>query len=88
LDEVLYGGDDIEDDLNSILFNPVASTILKWRTFKRMRWAQLLDLLVDLDEILYGGDGNEYCLLYAYVGKVGVTLVTKLLTAEPLVHIR
>jgi hypothetical protein len=27
LDEILYGDDDIEDDLDSILFNPVASTI-------------------------------------------------------------
>jgi hypothetical protein len=29
LDEMLYGGDDIEDDLDSILLNPVASTISK-----------------------------------------------------------
>jgi hypothetical protein len=29
LDEVLYGGDDIEDDLDSILLNPVNSTISK-----------------------------------------------------------
>jgi hypothetical protein len=49
LDEILYGGDDIEDDLNSILFNRVASTISKWRTFKLLRWAQLLNRLVDLD---------------------------------------
>jgi hypothetical protein len=34
LDNILYGGDDIEDDLESILLNPVASTISKWRTFK------------------------------------------------------
>jgi hypothetical protein len=27
LDDVLYGGDDIKGDLESILFNPVASTI-------------------------------------------------------------
>jgi hypothetical protein len=33
LDEILYGGDDIEEDLDSILFNAVASTIPKWRTF-------------------------------------------------------
>jgi hypothetical protein len=29
LDEILYGGDDIEDDLDFILFNPVASNISK-----------------------------------------------------------
>jgi hypothetical protein len=63
LDEILYGGDDIEDDFDSILFNPVASTMPKWRTFKLLTWVQLLNRLVDLDEILCGGDGNEYCLL-------------------------
>jgi hypothetical protein len=33
LDEILYGDDDIKDDLDSMLFNPVASTS-KWQTFK------------------------------------------------------
>jgi hypothetical protein len=33
LDLILYGGDDIENGLNSILFNAVASTIPKWWTF-------------------------------------------------------
>jgi hypothetical protein len=37
LDEILYGGDDIEDDLDSILFNAVASTIPKWLTFKLLK---------------------------------------------------
>jgi hypothetical protein len=32
LDKIFYGGDDIEDDLDYILFNVVASTISKWRT--------------------------------------------------------
>jgi hypothetical protein len=45
------------------IFNPIASTIPKWRTFKLLRWLQLLNRLVDLDEILYGGDGVEYGLL-------------------------
>jgi hypothetical protein len=61
LNEILYGGDDIEDDLDSILFNAVASTIQKLRAFKLLRWMQLLNRLVDLDEILYGVDGIEYC---------------------------
>jgi hypothetical protein len=55
LDEILYGGDDTEDDLDSILLKPVSSAISKWRTFKLLRWAKLLNLLVDLYEILYGG---------------------------------
>jgi hypothetical protein len=54
LDEILYGGDDIEDDLDSILLNSVASTVQKWRTFKLLRWVQLLNRLVYLDGISRG----------------------------------
>jgi hypothetical protein len=43
LDEILYGDDDTEDDLDSMLFNPVASTITKWRTFKLLWWVQILN---------------------------------------------
>jgi hypothetical protein len=32
LNEIFYGEDDTEGDLDSILLNPVASTIPKWRT--------------------------------------------------------
>jgi hypothetical protein len=64
LDEIFYGGDDTEDDLDSILFNPIASTIPKWQTFKLLRWVQLLNRLVDFDAILNGGDGTEYYLDY------------------------
>jgi hypothetical protein len=39
-----------------MLLNPVVSTISKWRTFKLLRRAQLLNRLVDLDEVLYGDD--------------------------------
>jgi hypothetical protein len=49
LDEILYGDDDIEGDLGSMLLNLVASTIPKWLTFKLLRWVQLLNRLVDLD---------------------------------------
>jgi hypothetical protein len=42
-----------------------------------MRLAQLFNRLVDLNEILYGGDGIEYCLLYAYVGKVGILILPR-----------
>jgi hypothetical protein len=59
LDEILYRGNDIEDDLDSILLNPVASTISKWRTFKLLRWVLLLNRLVDMDEILYRDDDIE-----------------------------
>jgi hypothetical protein len=36
LDEILCGDDKIEDDLDSMLFNPVDSTFSKWRTFKHL----------------------------------------------------
>jgi hypothetical protein len=37
---MLYGGDDIEDDIYSILLNLVASTVPKQRTFKLLRWCK------------------------------------------------
>jgi hypothetical protein len=62
LQEVLYGRDDIEDDLDSIIFSAIASTIPKHQTFKLLRWVKLLNRLVDFDEILYGGYGIKYYL--------------------------
>jgi hypothetical protein len=53
LNDILYGADDIEDDLDSILLNSVASTISKWRAFKVLRWVQILNRLVDLDETVW-----------------------------------
>jgi hypothetical protein len=43
VDEIVYGDDDIEEDLDSILFNPVASTISKWRTLKFWGGVQFLN---------------------------------------------
>jgi hypothetical protein len=43
LNEILYGDDDIERDLDSVLLNPVPSTIPKWWTFKLLWWVQLLN---------------------------------------------
>jgi hypothetical protein len=74
--EIWYAGTAIQDDLDVTLFNPVASTISKWRTFRFLRWGQLWYRLVDLDEILYG-DGIEYCLPQAYVGKVGILVLRR-----------
>jgi hypothetical protein len=58
-DEILYGGDGTEYYLDPILFNSVVSAIPKRRTFKLLGWVQLLNQLVDLDGILYGGDDIE-----------------------------
>jgi hypothetical protein len=39
-----------------------------------LRWAQLLNRLVDLDESLYGGDGIEYYLDYILFNSVASTI--------------
>jgi hypothetical protein len=62
-DEILFEGDNVEDDLDSILFGAKASTIPKWRTFKLLRYMQLWNQLVDLDDIFFRGAGIEYCLV-------------------------
>jgi hypothetical protein len=38
LDEILCGGDAIVGDLEEITFNPIASAIVKWLSFKFMMW--------------------------------------------------
>jgi hypothetical protein len=42
LDEIVYGDDDIEGNLDSIL-NPVALTIPTWLIFKLPWWVQVLN---------------------------------------------
>jgi hypothetical protein len=74
LDQILYGDDDIEGDLVSILLNSIASTIPKWQTFNLLRWAKRSNRLVDLDEILYGGDGIQYYLDYILFNPVASTI--------------
>jgi hypothetical protein len=74
LDGIFCGGDDVEDHIDSILFLLVASTVQKWRKFKLLRVAYLLNRSVDLDETLYGGDGVEYCLDYVLFNPVVLTV--------------
>jgi hypothetical protein len=77
--EILYGDDDIEDYLDSILFNPVASTISKWRTFKLQWKVHLLNRLVNLDAILYCGNGSKGDLVH-----FKMAVCRPLITVEPL----
>jgi hypothetical protein len=44
-----------------MLLNSVALTISNWRAFKLLCWLLVLNRLVDLNEILNGSDGIEYC---------------------------
>jgi hypothetical protein len=39
-EEILYGGDAVEDDFEGTSFNAVASTVINYRTFKLLRWKQ------------------------------------------------
>jgi hypothetical protein len=41
--EILYEDDGIKGDLDSMLFNPAASTISERRTFYLLWWVQLLN---------------------------------------------
>jgi hypothetical protein len=74
MDEVLYGVDDIEADLDALPLNPLTSTISKLRNFKLLKWAQPFNLVVDMDQILYGGDGTEYYLGYILLNLVASTI--------------
>jgi hypothetical protein len=44
--KIRHGSHAIGDDLDSIIFNPIASTILKWLRFRLLRWMQNLCLSV------------------------------------------
>jgi hypothetical protein len=71
---ILYGNDSVEYYIEYILFNPVASTIPEWRSVKFLRWSQILNRLVDLDEVLYGTEGIEYYLGYILFNLVALTI--------------
>jgi hypothetical protein len=64
---MFYGYYDTEADLEAILLKHVASTISQWRTFKLLKWSQILNPLVDLDEI-------EYYLDYIVFNPVASTI--------------
>jgi hypothetical protein len=40
LDEILCEGDDVEDDIDSILLNLIGSTIPNRQTLKFLRWCK------------------------------------------------
>jgi hypothetical protein len=49
--EIWKGDRAIEDDLYTIIFNPVASTIIKWWMFGLLRWVQnLCQLVLDCEK--------------------------------------
>jgi hypothetical protein len=56
--EIQYGNYTIENGLDAI-FNPVASTIQKWRTFKLLRWKQKFHQWKWDDELFYDYGSSE-----------------------------
>jgi hypothetical protein len=57
--EIQWGGHAIEDDVDIILSNNVASTIPKWRPFELQRWLQNLHQSKWNHEIVYGDRSSE-----------------------------
>jgi hypothetical protein len=57
--EIQWGGHAMEGDLDAVLFNPVPSTIPKYRTFKLPRWMQNLHQSAWDHEILYTDRSSE-----------------------------
>jgi hypothetical protein len=57
--EIQYRGHIIEGDLNAIHFNPVPSSISKWRAFKLLRWMQNLHQSMWDHGILYADRSSK-----------------------------
>jgi hypothetical protein len=73
-DDILHGGGDAEDDIGSLLFNPIPSNIPRWRTFKLMTWVPLFNRLLNLDEISHGDDDTEVDLDSLLLNPVAYTI--------------
>jgi hypothetical protein len=71
--EIQYGGHVIKGDLDAIHFNPVPSSILKWRAFKLLRWIQNLNQSTWDHGILYADrsskDGDGQLLMRPFCQK-------------------
>jgi hypothetical protein len=52
---IWWAGDAIEGDIDAIIFNPIASRILKWLRFELLRWMHYLHH----STLLTGGLGLE-----------------------------
>jgi hypothetical protein len=67
----------MEDDLDAVLFNPVPSTIPKWRTFRLPRWMQNLHQSTWDHEILYTdrSSKDEQLLIRPFLSKTKNTIM-------------
>jgi hypothetical protein len=76
--EIQWGGHAIEGDLDAVLFDPVPSTIPKWRTFKRPRWMQKLHQSTWDHEILYTdrSSNDEQLLIKPFLSQTKNTNMT------------
>jgi hypothetical protein len=91
--EIQLGVNTIEDDLDAIIFNHIDLTILKWRTFKLLRWMQNLhqstldyqglSLVTMVTRPLLCGSGSNIC---AAVVIVPIVTIVGDVTMETKVH--
>jgi hypothetical protein len=70
--EIKQEGHAIEGDLDAVRFNPVPSTIPKWRTFKLLRWMQNLHQSTWDHEILYTdrSSNDEQLLMRPFLSRI------------------
>jgi hypothetical protein len=56
LHDIWYGDDAIQVDLDAIIFNPIASTILKWLRFNVVSWRHALQPCTEMiwDSLIVG----------------------------------
>jgi hypothetical protein len=73
--EIQKEGHAIEVDLDVVLFNPVPSSIPKWRTFKLLRWMENLHQSTWDHEILRSSKG-EQLLIRPFLSKTKNTNIT------------
>jgi hypothetical protein len=69
--EIQQGGHAIEGNLETVLYNPVSSTIPKWRTFKLLWWMQNLHQSTWGHGILYTdrSSKDEHLLIRPFLSK-------------------
>jgi hypothetical protein len=74
VDQILYCGDAVEDNIDSTLPNLVALTIPNWRTFNLLRISLLLVRLIDLDKNLNGDDVFECDFDFVLLNPIASTI--------------
>jgi TRAP-type mannitol/chloroaromatic compound transport system permease small subunit len=59
-----------------VVYNAVAATILKWHTFKLLRWMQNLYQSTWVHDILYAGRSSEHVQLLFFLKTKNMNMAT------------